>query len=95
MKGTVKDPKTAKRMTICEMHRQLYKLLHGTPAYTPGVDLLLHMAFDAGKRLATKLTQDAVPWEEFEAVRDKLTRTRLSQAEPIEWSDPRDQPGEN
>jgi hypothetical protein len=90
IKGTVKDPKIAKKMTICEMHRQLYKVLSKSDAYTPEVDLLLHMAFDAGKKLATKLTQNAVKWEDFNVVKEKLSRTTLSQDEEIAWDDPRD-----
>ena len=88
--GTVKAHKTSKKMTICEMHRQLYKKLKATEAYTPEVDLLLHMAFDAGKKLATKLTENAVNWEDFEIVKKKLSESTLSQDEEIAWDDPRD-----
>jgi hypothetical protein len=88
--GTVKGKKVAKKMTICEMHRQLYKNLEGTEAYTPEVDLLLHMAFDAGKKLATKLTQNAVKWEDFNVVKKKLSESTLFQDEEIAWDDPRD-----
>jgi hypothetical protein len=93
-KGTVRDPKVNKKMTICEMHRQLYKALSKSAAYTPEVDLLLHMAFDAGKKLATKLTQHAVKWEDFNVVREKLASTTLSQDEEIAWDDPRDSDGQ-
>jgi predicted protein tyrosine phosphatase len=89
-KGTVRHSKIAKKMTICEMHRQLYKRLKGTDAYTPDVDLLLHMAFDAGKKLATKLTEHAVKWEDYKVVMEKLSKTKLSQDEEIAWDDPRD-----
>tara|TARA_Y100000389_G_scaffold148937_1_gene148133 strand:- start:368 stop:667 length:300 start_codon:yes stop_codon:yes gene_type:complete len=90
-KGTVKDPKiNSKKMTICEMHRQLYKRLKNTKAYTPDVDMLLNMAFDAGKKMAGKLTRHAVEWEDYSIVKEKLSKTTLDQDEEIAWDDPRD-----
>jgi hypothetical protein len=52
------------------------------------------MAFDAGKKLATKLTQHAVKWEDFNVVKEKLASTTLSQDEEIAWDDPRDSDGQ-
>ena len=89
-KGTVRDTKIAKKITICEMHRQLYKKLKGTKAYTPEVDMLLNMAFDAGKRMAGKLTRNAVEWEDYNVFKEKLSKTTLNQDEEIAWDDPRD-----
>jgi hypothetical protein len=89
-KGTVRDTKVAKKITICEMHRQLYKRLKDTKAYTPDVDMLLNMAFNAGKRMAEKLTRNAVEWEEYSKFEEKLSKTTLDQDEEIAWDDPRD-----
>lgn len=89
-KGTVRDTKVAKKMTICEMHRQLYKRLKNTKAYTPDVDMLLNMAFNAGKRMAGKLTRHAVEWQDHSIFEEKLSKTTLDQDEEIAWDDPRD-----
>ena len=86
--GTVKANKTSNKMTICEMHRRIYKQIHDSPAYTPEVDYYLNLAFQTGKKITKRLRQQKMNWDDSKYHEMLLEdKTKLSQDEVIPWEE--------
>jgi len=82
------ESKVAKKLTICEIHRQLYKLLKDTPQMTDTVRFLLESGFVTGKKMHYRLSKYKLNWREDVYIKNlKEDFDKISQDKPIEWKD--------
>ena len=82
------ESKVAKKCTICEIHRQLYKLLKDTPQMTDTVRFLLETAFVTGKKMHYRLSKYKHNWTDDVYIKNlKEDFNKISQDKPIEWKD--------
>ena len=82
------DPKVAKKCTICEIHRQLYKILKDTPVMTDQIRFLLETAFATGKKMHYRLSKYKHNWTEDVYIKNlKEDFNKISQDKPIDWKD--------
>ena len=80
------DDKVAKKLTICEVHRRLYKSLKDTDYMTDEIRFLLEQGFVIGKKMHYRLRKYKEGWTEDvyqEQVNNDLDK--ITQDKPIEW----------
>lgn len=84
---SLEENKPIKKLTICEIHRQLYRTLKDHHM-TDDIRAKLEMAFLIGKKMHYRLAKYKFNWEE-DVFREELGKDTdtIDQDKPIVWQD--------